>query len=197
MCLTGQYVSKCQQKSDRQWSVSTQTFDAQLRLLLDNALANMVDELVDLPLFKSTLTSIAQSASSCHGLLSSLNVDTELSYPNGISLLSLKNSLLLSYMHRLTLLTMAKLQGRSLQSDEQVRKLLVEELVRERVMLEKIRPLEAKLRYQVDKLVTKADNADKQDAERAAGIAVDDDDIANGTVCKLENQNFANITLRS
>lgn len=156
----------------------------------------MADELVDLPLFKSTLTSIAQSASSCHGLLSSLNIDTELSYANGISLLSLKNSLLLSYMHRLTLLTMAKLQGRSLQSDDRVRKLLVEELVRERVMLEKIRPLEAKLRYQLDKLVTKADNADRQDAERAAGIAVNDDDIANGARQSTNDQSFSDMRLQ-
>lgn len=44
-------------------------------------------------------------------------------------------------------------------------------LVKLRIVLEKIGPLEGKLKYQIEKLVRKADQADE---------GVDEDDVANG-----------------
>lgn len=94
---------------------------------------------------------------------------SELSYPLGISLLSLKNQLLLSYIHHLVAIFSLKLTSTSLTSAEGTD--VVNSLVKLRVVLEKISPLEGKLKYQIEKLVRKADQA----AEGA-----DEDDVANG-----------------
>ena len=147
-------------------------------------MGDAVDEtLPDLVLFSSTLAAITGSAESVANLLSS----TELpQYSNGISLLSLKNNLLLSYMHNMTLLLLERLHGRSLvegdsttEDGNTVRKALVERLIQERIMLEKIKPLEVRLRYQVDKLVKKAENADRLEAEGGNEAQIEED-IANG-----------------
>lgn len=143
-----------------------------------------MDELQDVPLFKQTLAAIAESAASCNGLLSSSLKDGAAATPDGISLLSLKNSLMLAYMHNLVLLTLARLHGRSLDSDDRVRSSLVEQLVRQRVILEKIKPLETKLRYQIDKLVSRADAADRQEAENG-GSGIRDEEIANGKMERM------------
>lgn len=142
----------------------------------------MAETLPDLALYESTLASISKSAESVANLLSESAEDLP-SYPNGISLLSLKNSILLSYMHNMALLALCKLEGRSLEKDDQVRRVLVERLIRERVILEKIKPLEARLKYQVDKLVKKAEDADRIEAE--GGRPEDDDEIGNGRLLHL------------
>lgn len=137
----------------------------------------MAEALPDLALYESTLSSMSKSAESVANLLSESAEDLP-SYSNGISLLSLKNSILLSYMHNMALLALCKLEGRSLEKDDQVRKTLVERLIKERVILEKIKPLEARLKYQVDKLVKKAEDADRVEAE--GGNPEDDEEIGNG-----------------
>ena len=86
---------------------------------------------------------------------SSLVATKELSYPKGISLLSLKNHLLLSYLHALLHTFSLKLTATSLQAKEGAD--LVNYLVKLRVVLEKVAPLETKLNYQIQKLITKAD----------------------------------------
>lgn len=96
-----------------------------------------------------------------------LKTTDELSYDKGISLLSIKNDLLLSYLHHLTLLAHVKLSGRPLAQHAD----LVQELVRIRVIFDKIRPLESKLKYQIDKLVRKVQVG-----------AVEDEDVVNGTL---------------
>jgi U3 small nucleolar ribonucleoprotein protein LCP5 len=83
--------------------------------------------------------------------------------------LSLKNQLLLSYIHHLVAIFSLKLTSTSLTSAEGTD--VVNSLVKLRVVLEKISPLEGKLKYQIEKLVRKADQA----AEGA-----DEDDVANG-----------------
>jgi len=98
-----------------------------------------------------------------------LNSTAELTYPSGISLLSLKNHLLLSYLHHLVALFTLKLSSTSLTSTEGGQ--VVASLVKLRVVLEKVAPLEQKLKYQVEKLVRKADQA----AEGA-----DQEDVLNG-----------------
>ena len=75
------------------------------------------------------------------------------SQSEGISLLSLKSHLLLDYIINLTKVMLHRLEGKPLSllhSD------VIEHMVRERVVLEKIKPLELKTKYQIDKLVTLA-----------------------------------------
>jgi U3 small nucleolar ribonucleoprotein protein LCP5 len=97
----------------------------------------------------------------------------ELTYDKGISLLTIKNDLFLAYLHHLTLLAHLKLSGRSLAQHGD----LVHELVRLRVILDKIRPLESKLKYQVEKLVRKV----QAEADKAT---MDDDDVINGAAAQ-------------
>ncbi|KAM0325779.1 hypothetical protein ACHAQA_007081 [Verticillium albo-atrum] len=88
---------------------------------------------------------------------------------NGISLLDVKNELLLSYLQNLVFLILLKLRNarKSDASDDNgddTTEPIVRKLVELRLFLEKgVRPLEEKLRYQIDKILRAAD-----DAERAA-----------------------------
>ena len=161
---------------------------------VSTTMSDAFTSLPDLALFVSTLQAMAASSSSVSNLLSTTDIPE---YSNGISLLGLKNDLLLSYMHNITLLALARLHGKSLTAasvgtgsgngeqeetpassvssgSNRVRKLLVERMVQERVVLEKVKPLEVRLRYQIDKLIKKAENADRQ------GDAAADDEIGNG-----------------
>ena len=97
----------------------------------------------------------------------------ELDYAAGISLLSLKNHLLLSYLQHLVALFSLKLSSKSLVQSEPAAR-VVAHLVKLRVVLEKVAPLELKLKYQVEKLVRKADQFDDQ------GGAQNQEDVLNG-----------------
>ncbi|GAA5829057.1 hypothetical protein JCM11251_004110 [Rhodosporidiobolus azoricus] len=110
---------------------------------------------------KTGVAAVRQSADGWKDRLASTN---ELSYPSGISLLSLKNHLLLSYLHHLVALFSIKLSSRSLASTEGPAD-VVQQLVKLRVVLEKVAPLEQKLKYQVEKLVRKADQFDEEGAQ--------------------------------
>lgn len=96
---------------------------------------------------------------------------------DGISLLDVKNELLLSYLQNLVFLILLKLRqskNGGLRSQAEERKLddlVVKKLVELRLYLEKgARPLEDKLRYQIDKMLRAADDADRsaRAAEEAA-----------------------------
>lgn len=76
--------------------------------------------------------------------------NSSLSYPNGISLLSLKTDVLLSYIHHLVLLVSHRARGFSLAVSPG--RDLVANLVRNRLVLEKVKPLHGRLRYQIEKL---------------------------------------------
>lgn len=90
------------------------------------------------------------------------------SYPDGISLLSVKNDAMLDYLHHVVAVCIAKISGRSLTassskaSESQGPEHLVQNLVKLRLMLEKLRPLENRLKYQMDKLLRAAADADKE-----------------------------------
>eukprot|EP00088_Acartia_fossae_P006308 TRINITY_DN1290_c0_g1_i4.p1 TRINITY_DN1290_c0_g1~~TRINITY_DN1290_c0_g1_i4.p1 ORF type:complete len:334 (-),score=120.39 TRINITY_DN1290_c0_g1_i4:34-1035(-) len=70
----------------------------------------------------------------------------------GISFLDMKNRLLSSYTSNLGLVMLRKCYGKGLEGEEAISR-----LVENRTVLEKIRPIDQKLRYQVDKLVNIAD----------------------------------------
>jgi U3 small nucleolar ribonucleoprotein protein LCP5 len=93
---------------------------------------------------------------------------------DGLSLLDVKNELLLSYLQNLVFLILMKIrQSRDANADDKsksdLQDLVVKKLVELRLYLEKgVRPLEDKLRYQIEKVLRAAD-----DAERNAKAAAD------------------------
>ena len=93
--------------------------------------------------------------------------------PDGISLLDTKNELLLSYLQNLVFFIIYKLRQQNLQSSEPLSdESVVQNLVALRVYLERgVRPLETRLKYQIDKLLLAADDS--------ASTAISDG--ANGT----------------
>ncbi|VDC02474.1 unnamed protein product, partial [Peniophora sp. CBMAI 1063] len=124
--------------------------------------------------FVGVMDEMTRSMSSARELLSSLRQkkDTsEMDFTAGISLLSLKHELMLGYIHTLALLTAHRALNHSLApSDDTVPALpgfasaerdergsepadLVGALVERRLVLEKAKVLEGRMRYQIEKLV--------------------------------------------
>lgn len=109
-----------------------------------------------LPALLTTLTDSLNSATS------SLPSTTNLAPPSdGISLLDTKNELLLSYLHNLVFLIILKLRPQSSPTmpaeEPSLDNAVTEKLVELRIYLEKgVRPLESRLKYQLDKLLLAA-----------------------------------------
>lgn len=117
----------------------------------------------------TTLVSSIQSATEA------LPTEDILPPKEGISLLDVKNDLLLSYLQNLVFLILLKLRARSKQSEAQKEIGLqphdevVQKLVELRVYLEKgVRPLENRLKYNIDKIIRTADDAARKLARPAA-----------------------------
>ena len=100
---------------------------------------------------KTEIDKVREFVSSFHSTLQDDGILE--SQSDGISLLSLKAYLLLDYNINLSKVILQKVQGKpmSLLHDD-----VIDQLIRERVVLEKIKPLEMKTKYQIDKLVTLA-----------------------------------------
>jgi U3 small nucleolar ribonucleoprotein protein LCP5 len=97
--------------------------------------------------------------------------DAVLPPKEGISLLDVKNELLLSYLQNLVFLILLKLRARSSGESESAQlhpqDEVVQKLVELRVYLEKgVRPLENRLKYNIDKIIRSADDAERR-AEQA------------------------------
>ena len=91
---------------------------------------------------------------------------------DGISLLDVKNELFLSYLQNLVFLIILKIRNRksdNAEDDEDLDSSVVKKLVELQVYLEKgVRPLEGRLKYQIDKVLRAADDAKR--AEDASKI---------------------------
>jgi hypothetical protein len=72
---------------------------------------------------------------------------------DGLGFLQVKNGIMLSYLIDLTMLLKYRLEGSSALSNTQAQKECLTRLLEMRTILTKIRPLEKKLRYQIDKLL--------------------------------------------
>jgi U3 small nucleolar ribonucleoprotein protein LCP5 len=116
----------------------------------------------------STKTSFPALLGSLQQALVSASQSTEkISAPfppkDGISLLDVKNELFLSYLQNLVFLIILKLRhhkGDSEKEEEALDDDVVKKLVELQVYLEKgVRPLESKLKYQIDKVLRAADDA--------------------------------------
>lgn len=77
----------------------------------------------------------------------------ELSTDQGLSFLEMKYNMLLSYLINLTYVVLLKCSGKQIENDP-----CIDRLVEIRTVLEKIRPIDHKLKYQIDKLVKTAAN---------------------------------------
>lgn len=137
----------------------------------------IIEQTIDLlKTFQSQALPCLQSAKA---LLAKLQ-DNQLATEDGINLLDLKNKLFTNYLLDLTLITSQKLNGDSIEQGE-----TRERLVEERVVLEKIRPIEHKLKYQIDKLVKVLNTGviDKDDPLNAkpnfAGLLEDEEEEDN------------------
>ncbi|KAJ8972596.1 hypothetical protein NQ317_002323 [Molorchus minor] len=75
----------------------------------------------------------------------------ELSTDQGLSFLEMKYNMLLSYLINLTYVVLRKCSGEKIEGDP-----CIDRLVEIRTVLEKIKPIEHKLKYQIDKLVKTA-----------------------------------------
>ncbi|KAH7410318.1 Sas10/Utp3/C1D family-domain-containing protein [Phaeosphaeria sp. MPI-PUGE-AT-0046c] len=118
---------------------------------------------------------LATLVSSIRSATAALPTEDILPPKEGISLLDVKNDLLLSYLQNLVFLILLKLRARSnesavqeeigLQPHDEV----VQKLVELRVYLEKgVRPLENRLKYNIDKIIRTADDATRKLAQPAA-----------------------------
>jgi U3 small nucleolar ribonucleoprotein protein LCP5 len=95
---------------------------------------------------------------------------------NGISLLDVKNELLVSYLQNLVFLILLKLRNAKRAGDEPndeedggMSASVVEKLVELRLYLEKgVRPLEGKLKYQIEKMLRAASDAERNEKELQA-----------------------------
>src|SRR5271170_422460 len=90
---------------------------------------------------------------------------------DGISLLDTKNEILLSYLHNLVFLIILRLRhaGETQSDSPKLGADAVKKLVELRVYLEKgVRPLEGKLKYQIDKVLRAAEEVDRISAQTGA-----------------------------
>jgi U3 small nucleolar ribonucleoprotein protein LCP5 len=114
------------------------------------------------------------------------NENSELDSKDGISLLSMKCHLMLSYLHSLTLLGAHRVLGHSLgernpptanfsEANRQKRGSnagdLIDALVQDRLVLEKVKGLEGRMKYQIDKLLRMADEEARTGTIREDGMS--------------------------
>lgn len=139
-------------------------------------MADNVDLMVNqtIELLKEFKSNLSPCIYSVKALLEKMK-NNELPTENGISLFDLKNKMFLSYLVDLTDVFFTKLRGESIAE----RTGTLERLVEERTVLEKIRPIEHKLKYQVDKLM-KVLNTGAIDQNDPMNLKPNFSSIANG-----------------
>jgi len=111
----------------------------------------------DIPLFLSAMNSLKtitkDSDAHIKGLMEKISTSEE-DRNDGLSFLEMKFHLVLDYLINLTFTMILKINGKSL-----VEQPCIDRLVEIRTVLEKIRPINKKLSYQVDKLIKMASEA--------------------------------------
>lgn len=105
----------------------------------------------ELPEFVSILTDLHKQGDDIASHVTALHQKIESNREDGISFLEMKCHLFLEYQINLTYLMILKIDGKSF-----VNQPCIDRLVEIRTVLEKIRPIDKKLSYQIDKLVKMA-----------------------------------------
>lgn len=115
--------------------------------------------------FRSLIIDAARKTENASALLQELNdrlsSDTDVEEgkiltKNGLGLLELKNLTMLQYISDLTLLLLMKSRGKKIEGAK-----AIERIVENRTVLEKMRPIEKKLSYQIDKYLKVAEDGGK------------------------------------
>ncbi|KAJ7063511.1 hypothetical protein C8F01DRAFT_1133307 [Mycena amicta] len=134
--------------------------------------------------FCSVMNDMTTSFATVRTVINALRQQDNLNTADGISLLSLKHQLLLSYLQSILLISSHRAIGHTLTErappaepfstqDRSQRGAdcgdLVDSTVETRVVLDKVKALEGRLRYQIEKLVRTA-----QEPEKAASAVIDD-----------------------
>ncbi|KAJ2228420.1 hypothetical protein H4R99_006189 [Coemansia sp. RSA 1722] len=125
----------------------------------------------------------------------------ELATENGISFLEVKHHTMFSYISNISYLSLLKLFGKTIEDHP-----AISHLIEDRTVLEKMKPLEQRLKYQIDKLLRSAvvasDKASVAETARAPKLATTDDpeaapvtdDSAKLAAAMLNDDNLANPT---
>ncbi|KAI9353555.1 Sas10/Utp3/C1D family-domain-containing protein [Obelidium mucronatum] len=138
-------------------SIGINTLDDEVDSPVSKAVADQVKK--DSPLLVKNLTTLAESIKSTKRKLCALQQllsGSKLPTSKGVSLLEVKLHSLLSYLTHLSFFILLKLNGVSTAEGHGS----VDRLIELRVVLEKMKPIEAKLKYQIDKVVKAANEAD-------------------------------------
>ena len=112
-------------------------------------------------LIKDLNASISDSTSHIKNIYENLTKQNDVNHDDGLSFLGMKCHLLLKYLINLSYIILLKLEGESLIDQPSV-----ERLVEIRTVLEKIRPIDKKLKYQIDKLIKMANESSQSKGEK-------------------------------
>nr|CAG4646704.1 EOG090X0IJO [Macrothrix elegans] len=108
----------------------------------------------DMPIAISKLNDIKETVDHVNQILRNI-IDRvkngELNMEHGISFLDVKNHLFLKYLTNLVYVILRKVSGESIEGDESI-----DRIVEIRTFLERMRPVEQKLKYQIEKLLKMA-----------------------------------------
>lgn len=113
-----------------------------------------IDYVEDLPNAMKLLEEMSSNVKQVSGLVEGMlqRVKTgELTTEYGLSFLEVRYHMLLTYLINLTYVVLRKCSGKKIERDPSI-----DRLIEIRTVLEKIRPIDSKLRYQIDKLVKTA-----------------------------------------
>jgi U3 small nucleolar ribonucleoprotein protein LCP5 len=147
------------------------------------------------------LENLTQALSSASEAVSKL--ESPIPPKDGISLLDVKNELFLSYLQNLVFLIILKLRNRrgsAAEEDQVLDATVVKKLVELQIYLEKgVRPLENRLKYQIDKVLRAADDAKRREDMSKSKVhgrdpRHDDSDSENGD---SDKESIDGVTLKA
>ncbi|KHJ35481.1 putative u3 small nucleolar ribonucleoprotein lcp5 [Erysiphe necator] len=111
--------------------------------------------------YSEALDSLTKALNSAHSSLEKL--ETPLNVEQGISLFDVKNEIFLSYLHNLVFLLVLNLRHQKSPNDKETQTIsdsVTKKLVELQIYIDKgVRPLENRLKYQLEKVFRAADNA--------------------------------------
>jgi len=106
--------------------------------------------------FQNLIEEVHSKSSEAKAIIDSLNKkvgNADFETKDGLSFLELKNHVMLDYMANLTYVMLRKCSGKSINGEK-----AIERICEDRTVLEKMKPTEKKLRYQIDKALKIAES---------------------------------------
>ena len=106
--------------------------------------------------FQNLIEEVHSKSAEAKAIIDSLNKkvgNADFETKDGLSFLELKNHVMLDYMANLTYVMLRKCSGKSINGEK-----AIERICEDRTVLEKMKPTEKKLRYQIDKALKIAES---------------------------------------